>query len=142
MKFISHRGNLSGKSDKENEPVQIVKCLELGYDVEIDVWAIDGNLFLGHDEPQHRIEIEFLKNDRLWCHAKNSDALQTMLQHTDIHCFWHQNDDYTLTSKSVTWVFPGKDLSEGCVAVMPELCSYSIDSLHMCAGICSDQIQM
>ena len=41
MKFISHRGNLTGKGERENWPDQIKLCVDQGYDVEIDVWAID-----------------------------------------------------------------------------------------------------
>ena len=72
MIFISHRGNLDGQ-DKENEnkPEQIMKVLDLGYYVEIDVWLINSDIYLGHDSPQYKIDKLFLLNDRLICHAKN-----------------------------------------------------------------------
>ena len=39
MKIISHRGNLTGPDPKqENKPSQILKVLEKGYEVEVDVW--------------------------------------------------------------------------------------------------------
>ena len=39
MILVSHRGNLSGPDpDKENNPTQINKTLDLGYDCEVDLW--------------------------------------------------------------------------------------------------------
>ena len=52
MKLISHRGNLIGADPgKENRPSYIKSALKLGYDVEIDVWNLNGTWFLGHDDP-------------------------------------------------------------------------------------------
>ena len=53
MKIISHRGNIRGAiPDKENRPSYIDCAIGSGYDVEIDLRMIDGELWLGHDEPQ------------------------------------------------------------------------------------------
>ena len=39
MIYISHRGNIEGKSEKnENNPEYIMKAVDKGFDVEIDVW--------------------------------------------------------------------------------------------------------
>lgn len=143
MKFISHRGNLTGSnSNLENHPDTIRKCLNLGFDVEIDVWAIDKKFFLGHDQPQHEVDLKFLRQKGLWCHAKNQHALQAMMLENDIHCFWHQEDDYTITSKGVVWCFPGKLLPVNSVCVMPEKASYSRKEISQCIGICSDYIEL
>ena len=53
MKIIAHRGNLSGPTQTENHPDQIKKALDLGFDVEIDVWYKENKVFLGHDFPQY-----------------------------------------------------------------------------------------
>jgi hypothetical protein len=56
MIYISHRGNIDGKNPQlENKPSYIDHAISLGYDVEIDIWMIDGFLFLGHDAPQYGI---------------------------------------------------------------------------------------
>jgi hypothetical protein len=41
--------------------------------VEIDVRSINGELWLGHDEPQYRIDHNWLDKRRnyLWLHCKN-----------------------------------------------------------------------
>ena len=58
MKIIAHRGNLNGPNPlTENDPKRITQCIEDGYDVEIDVRfdPTTETLWLGHDEPQHKI---------------------------------------------------------------------------------------
>ena len=106
MIFISHRGNLTGKGgdEWENHPDYITEALRQGFNVEIDVWFKNGELFLGHDTPKYKIDSRFLINNRLWCHAKNEEALEIMLSLGN-HCFWHETDKYTLTSKGYIWCY-------------------------------------
>jgi hypothetical protein len=139
MKLISHRGNISGKQPSlENTPDYIDNALELGYDVEIDVWWHNESFYLGHDEPTYKIETKYLQDHRLWCHAKNGESLYQMRQYKDIHCFWHQEDDFTLTSEGFIWTFPKKSLYCNSICVLPEH-GYKGD-LTKCYGICSDNI--
>jgi len=138
MILISHRGNVNGRfEDWENKPEYIDDALSLGYDVEVDVWFIDGKFMLGHDEPQYEIDYKFLMNEKLWCHAKNLNALFEMKKYA-IHYFWHETDTVTLTSKNYVWAYPGKQPIKGSIAVMPEL---ENDNVLLCTGICSDYIQ-
>ena len=52
MLLISHRGNISGiDKQSENKPDYILNALNIGYDVEIDIWHYKNELYLGHDEP-------------------------------------------------------------------------------------------
>ena len=55
----------------------------------------------------------------------------------DCHYFWHEEDDYTITSKGIFWVYPGKTLIKNSICVLPELSSYNDFN---CLGICSDFI--
>jgi len=136
--LISHRGNLNGKVEEaENKPDYIQNAIELGYDVEVDVWFLDGKFWLGHDKPQYQTDYTFLMNEKLWCHAKNLDALFEMKKYA-IHYFWHETDTVTLTSKNYVWAFPGKQPINGSIAVMPELYN---DDVSKCVGICSDFIK-
>ena len=139
MLFIAHRGNLTGPhNESENTIVQIKKALSMGLDVEIDVWYKNNHFFLGHDHPQEKIAIDFLRSDRLWCHAKNIEALYEMLKVQDIRCFFHDKDDSTLTSKNEIWTYPGRLLTPGSICVLPELSKYSLEELNLCKGICTD----
>jgi len=136
MIFISHRGNITGKNkEKENSPEYIEAALKKGYHVEVDVWYINKKWYLGHDLPQHEIEPSFLNNDKLWCHAKNIESLERMIEE-DIHCFWHQEDDVTLTSRGYLWTYPGKKVTTKSIAVLPEIKDFV--NIGIVAGICTD----
>jgi len=140
IKIISHRGNINGKDkNNENNPTHIKKVLKMGYDIEIDVWKIKDKFYLGHDAPQYFVEINFLKNDKLWCHAKNVEALEGMLKN-EINCFWHQEDDYTITSGGLIWTYPGKILTEKSIIVLKEDNEYGLQDLKNVYGICTDNI--
>jgi hypothetical protein len=142
MRFISHRGNISSRAIKEeNHPEKILYCLHSGYDVEIDVWYINNEYFLGHDFPEHKINKTFLSDKKLWCHAKNLSSLKNMLELQYVNCFWHQNDDFTITSGGYIWTYPGLELTQNSICVLPELKSYSAFQLQHCYGICSDNIE-
>lgn len=143
MIYISHRGNLTGsKPETENTKKQIITSLNLGFDVEIDLWYINKQLFLGHDNPCEKINIDFLLyyQNFLWCHAKNLEALVFLL-HKKIHCFWHDKDYYTLTSNGIIWSYSGKEVNNKTVCVLPELHkTYNIHNLKNSYAICSDNI--
>ena len=140
--FISHRGNIDGRViNSENSPDYISFALDEGYEVEIDVWFVDDSYYLGHDEPLYLVKESFLENEKFWCHSKNEESFFRMLQNPNIHCFWHQNDDYTLTSKGIPWVYPGKKVFENSIWVLPEKTTYKYIKLN-CLGICSDNISL
>ena len=136
MKVISHRGNLIGKDLKrENNPIYVKQLLQKGMDVEVDVWWARGKWFLGHDFPLHRVSKSFLSLEGLWCHAKNQQALTKMIRKKKIHCFWHQNDDYTITSRGYIWTYPGKKTGHHAVAVyLPR----GKKKLEGAFGVCTD----
>ena len=142
MKLISHRGNIDGPNlNDENNPLYIVDALTSGYDVEVDVWFVDNYFFLGHDKPTYKIEESFLENNKLWCHAKNIKSLEKMLLNKNIHCFWHQEDRFTLTSKNFIWTFPNNSLTKNSICVLPEKSNHSYDEIKICHGVCSDFIK-
>ena len=137
MILISHRGNLSGPlKEEENKPEYIIHALNKGFDVEIDVFFVNGNFFLGHDKPKYKVKKDFLLNSKIWCHSKNIEALDN-LKKIDAHYFWHQNDDVTITSKGFFWTYPGKKLTHNSICVLPE---WNNEKKFDCIGICSDFI--
>ena len=138
MYLISHRGNLNGiQKDKENEPEYIISAIDKGFDVEVDVRFENNKFFLGHDYNQFEINKEFLLNKKIWCHAKTNEALLA-LDEIKAHFFWHQEDDYTITSKGYIWTYPGKKLLSKSICVLPEKANYKEIN---CIGICSDFIE-
>ena len=149
MKYISHRGYSRGKFKEINEPdensVQLIeKRLDEGYDVETDVFMLNGHIFLGHDYPTYEISIDFLNNkdnrEHIIWHLKNPEALSHFNYYPDkYHFFWHEDDSYTLSSWGIPIIYPGRAavknglLMKAEYFVLPEI-SFGI------YGICSDYI--
>lgn len=107
MKIISHRGNIKGSlPDKENRPSYIDCAIALGYDVEIDVRFINNTYYLGHDEPQYKVNEKWLEEriNRLWIHCKNIDAAIKISQLNKNYIFFgHSNDPYVIISNKKIW---------------------------------------
>lgn len=137
MIIISHRGNVQGQDKNyENNPIQINNLLKNNIQVEIDVWFKDGNILLGHDEPQHIVNYEFLKQDGLWCHAKNLNALYYMIQNNIKNYFWHQEDYFTLTSSKYIWTYPTNLVTDKSIIV--DLSKNWKNKNYDCFGVCVD----
>ncbi len=142
MLKISHRGNTNGPNpEKENSPEYILDAIDKGFDVEIDIWVIDDSVWFGHDAPQYGpISEKFIEQilDVAWLHCKNLDAINWLKQYyPNAKYFWHQNDDYTLTSNGFIWTYPGKAATKNCIVVSldeNEELSYGI------YGVCSDWV--
>ena len=140
MKIISHRGNLIGPNkEEENKMNYIDNSLSLGFDVEIDLWYVNGEFYLGHDNPEHRTSFEFISKNGLWIHAKNIDALYQLTK-TNLHYFWHQNDDFTLTSKNFIWTYPDKETTKNSVIVTLENNINKFLNLDI-YGVCTDYVR-
>ena len=141
MILISHRGNINGNFEfYENEPNYIDKAILEGYDVEVDIWVTDGQIYLGHDNPQYGISFRWFKDrlNKLWIHCKNIEAVELFSKSEyPFNFFWHQKDTLTLTSKGYIWVYPGKQPIKNSIAVLPEI---NNDNTSQCLGICSDYI--
>tara|TARA_R110001583_G_scaffold194636_3_gene366055 strand:+ start:6037 stop:6504 length:468 start_codon:yes stop_codon:yes gene_type:complete len=146
MFLIAHRGNIIGPHpEKENHPDYLLEAVNTGFEVEVDIWSYDNMWLLGHDGPQYEVDDSYLTSlharNALWLHAKNADALSKLSSggvYENWRFFWHQQDDYTLTSNGYLWTYPGKELMHNSICVMPESPSRS---MLRCAGICSDHIK-
>jgi hypothetical protein len=117
-------------------------AIKKGFDVEVDVRLIDKVLYLGHDEAQYGVDLKWFldRKDSLWIHCKNLEALQFFSGNEDgFNYFWHQNDDFTLTSKNHIWTYPNKALGKHSICVMSE--HYTFDLPMTIFGMCSDYIE-
>lgn len=145
MRFISHRGNLNGKNPQlENSPDYVEKALKSGFDVEIDMRFHLGKMYLGHDLPQYEITDNWLSrhSNNLWIHCKDSESLDHCIN-SGYHCFFHNIDAYTITSRGFVWAYPGMQIaSRLCVCVMPERKEGIVGlRLHNYYATCSDVVE-
>ena len=121
--------------ETENKPDTIKEAIEYGFDCEIDVWYVNDVFFLGHDYPETRIPYSFLElySENLWIHCKHLESL-VKLKDT-FHCFYHDKDLYTLTSRGYIWGNVNSPCHVSAVQVMPERSGVFSTS---CYGICTD----
>ncbi len=143
FKLISHRGNTTGADlDTENNPEHINNVVK-DYDCEIDLRyrEKDSQFFLGHNDYQYKIDFDWLISlkDRLWIHCKDFNSLNILSEETnDLNFFWHDSDDFTLTSKGIIWTYPGKEIGNNSVIVIKDLNEINKN----CYGICSDSVEI
>lgn len=138
---ISHRGNLRGRiENRENTLSYINEALESNFNVEIDIRVIARKIYLGHDLPQEEIDLTFLvKNkNKLWIHCKNLAALELILENNLIG-FFHQQDDFTLTTNNLIWTYPKRETCNKSIIVLEKYVEISSIPKGI-YGICSDYI--
>lgn len=145
MILISHRGNVNGiKANRENTISYIQEALDLGYDVEIDIWNVNNILYLGHDRGLNVIDHSFINKykDKLWLHCKDLKTLEMFYRFDMIdkklNYFFHNSDKLVITSKGYAWMHYSVIPIFGSIAVLPEI--YENNILN-CIGICSDVIK-
>jgi|TARA_R110002167_G_scaffold55962_3_gene158949 hypothetical protein len=144
QKLISHRGNIRGRNPGlENWPGYIVSALREGYDVEIDVWEVDGNIYLGHDRPIYEVACTFLTIPGLWCHFKTPSLCERFEGDTHMNYFVHDSEDSVLTSRGYRIYHPKalqSEITSKAVAMCPEQRNDKVLDLAGFYGICSDNI--
>lgn len=138
-KIIAHRANLYGPNiEYENKPSSIELALDSGFDVEIDIWYVDGRFLLGHDKPIFSFKKSFFEEilPYSWLHCKNLEAINKLSdEYPESNYFWHENDKFTLTSKNFIWTYPGQEVSNKSIVVLPEQNSSQVYNVF---GICTD----
>lgn len=144
-RIIAHRGNLYGPDKEtgtnlENTMPAIRKALNLGFDVEVDVWIKDDHLWLGHDEPKEYMPAILLEMEQVWFHCKDVPSLQRMIELRERgyknEYFYHERDTVAVTSTGYLWTYPGKEITKNSIAVLPEsVPGWKIDGAY---GICTD----
>ena len=142
MKIISHRGNIRGPvPEKENRPSYIDCAIGNGYDVEIDVRSIDGEYWLGHDEPQYKVTWNWIfhRQFNLWLHCNNVEAAKSL--HV-FQSFCHTGDPYSYTAHGKVWLHDLDQKIDERV-IIPLMDDHQIESFKSLNfpepfGICTD----
>ncbi|MDA7893919.1 hypothetical protein N9A98_00020 [Akkermansiaceae bacterium] len=155
MILISHRGNIDGPNqDKENTHRYIQEALDAGYHVEIDVWLINDKLFLGHDEPEISVCLDWItsRRQKLWVHAKNEEALFYLTSNTNLTVFFHEKEKYSIIHngrdidgniiKGAIWAHNLEKLSKNCIIPLLNLNDLPQKPKTKILGICSDYVEL
>ena len=140
---IAHRGNVDGPSLLENSPGFLLDAIQKGFDIEVDIRYIKNQWYLGHDAPSYPVGDMFIDQIKTnsWLHCKNLEALER-LDKNNYRFFWHQNDDFTLTSNGFIWTYPFKEVCEKSIIVDTRKNWNVNDNYKTCYGICSDYVNI
>jgi hypothetical protein len=143
MRLIAHRGIIDGDYlDKENTYAAITTSILKGYDAEVDVRWHNNQLYFGHDVPQEKVDPEFifLFENCLWLHCKDFESLEYLFSinyKNSINFFFHDTDDYTITSKGHFWTYPKKKICQNSAIVCKEKKDLSQALLSDAYAVCS-----
>ena len=137
MKLISHRGNIRGPiPDKENRPSYIDCAIGNGYDVEIDVNYVNGELWLGHDEPQYKVTHTWIqeRSKYLWLHRKDFESAKECWKY---QAFCHSGDPFVFTSNNKIWLHGENEsiYTLDDMTIIPVINEQESTSFHTANGI-------
>lgn len=119
-KIILHRAQYKGFNESIANNPKHIKSIIKDYDVEIDLWRQDKQLYLGHDYPKYKIDLDFLieYRKRLFIHAKDIETLFFLSETCyDLHYFYHDIEKAVLTSKKFIWQQGYNDLTSKTILV-------------------------
>lgn len=144
MRIISHRGNLDGLNQRlENSKEAIDKALNLGFDVEVDIWKVKEKFFLGHNKPCYEVSIDWLfkRKNNLWIHTKNTIAFEELLEkNEDFIFFYYAKEPLVLTSNKKIWTHEPKKIIKPYNCIVPLLSKEKVSAISHknWYGVCTD----
>jgi hypothetical protein len=147
-RWILHRGLTHGPNPSlENNEDWIIMRIMDGWDIEMDVWYINGSWWIGHDAPTTPLKhIQLLTHKQCWIHCKNLEALYHIPKES--HHFVHDRDVATLTSENYIWyninqfVTPDVESDKKSVIVLPERSDFSKETIWKANAVCSDYLPL
>ena len=146
MILISHRGNLDGRiPEKENSEEYIDTAIKLGFHVEIDVRTNNNELYLGHDEAQYLINLNWLidRSEFLFIHVKDFESFNFLINYDKLKIFFHTCEEHVIINNTkLLWSHDLKNISKKSIIPLLSLDDIKLHS-HLkndVFGICSDYI--
>lgn len=145
MILYSHRGNLNKRDiDNENKPLIIDKAINKGFRVEVDIRYINGSYWLGHDNPEYKVSLDWIvdRRNELLIHCKNLRSIYELSNCAyRLAYFAHKKDQYSLINNGLIWVDDiSLKLNKKCI--IPLIAQKDVENYYKYAnivgGICTD----
>jgi len=149
MLYISYQGVFDGQNfDKANTPQQITNAFNAGYSCMVDVWRIDGILYIGTGQPVIEVTPKYLQTKRFWINALNTEMQEWIVtQPAKLYpnYFWFNNvnENNPTTASGGQIITPGTiPISNSSILFLPEINDRGLFStVHVrCYGICSSYL--
>jgi hypothetical protein len=116
MLLISYRGVWDGQNFEDaNTPKQIGQAFNAGYSCMVDAWRVADKIYLGNDQPITEVTPIYLKSNRFYINARNTDML-TWLQ-SQPPKFYPNYFYFPGLTPTVVTASNGKLITPGTVAV-------------------------
>ena len=151
MLFISYQGIFDGQNYQDaNTPTQISKAFNAGFSCMVDVWRVNGILYLGTNEPITQVTEKYLQGPRFWINAKNNE-MQEWISSQPANLYPNYFSFATPQENTSTETSSGKLITPGTVAInntsiifLPEVTDQSLFSTVQlkCFGICSNMVRL
>jgi len=144
-RWILHRGLMNGPNPElENKEPLLKQRIAEGWDVEIDLWIHENQIWLGHDSPESLlVDHSILSCPKAWIHCKNLEMLAYMTEKKPGAPFFsHDRDEAVLTSNGYIWCYPGNQAGTQSIVVMPERVPEMAIDYSTIVGICSDYVSL
>jgi hypothetical protein len=115
---IAHKGNYAGQNvDRENTVEYIEEAIAAGYNVKVDAWLMEDKWMLGQHWPATEVPRSFFERPEIWTHAKNLVGYVSLYNNPKVHVFWHNKDDFAITSKGIKWARNYIETSDGIMSI-------------------------
>lgn len=144
-KYIAHRGLMDGPNGSIENTVDLLESnSKAGITSECDIWYKDEQFWLGHDTPDHMVSFEWIckMKEFLLIHAKDLTTFHVLKrirdqEGIDLHIFYHTDEDVVVTTHGECIVYPGLQVYDGWMSMMPERAPL-IKIGGYAAAVCSD----
>lgn len=147
MLYISYRGIYDGTNyEYANTPDQLGKAIGRGYTCMVDVWRVNGKLYLGNDQPLTEVTERYLQGPRWYINARNTDMQDWLAtQSSSLYPNWFYFTTPTpppayVTASNGKLITPGTvPINNNSIIFLPEIDDKGLFStVHLrCFGICS-----
>jgi hypothetical protein len=143
MKLISNKGNITGKLLDENNPAIVESAINIGYDVKIDLWLQENQLYLGTDKPEYKLDIDWLEkhHHKLWLHCHDLEIINKFYALDPMGVklnYFHMESDILVRSSKWYNIMQLKNPINGCVFMNPE--NHPEYDFSQCFGIISNSV--
>jgi len=144
MLYISYQGIFDGKDYEDaNTPDQIGRSFNNGFSCMVDVWRIDGTLYVGPEAAPISVTDKYLQGNRFWIKCGNQETYdwfttQSLRQYPNY--FYQPNSMVNvLTSSNRLWTPGTVPVNDTSIIVLPELKDRGLlSTVHLrCYGVCS-----
>lgn len=128
MLLISYRGIYDGQNFEDaNTPGQLGKAFNNGFSCMVDAWRVGSSIYLGNDQPLTEVSANYLKGNRFWINARNTDMqvwLQTQSLNDYPNYFWFPSmpPPAYVTASNGKLITPGTvPINQNSVMFLPEI---------------------